>query len=151
MRKPGDIFTQIGGLLITYEEIEGMLESAIDCQNYFLIVDYVKPDPYTIEYIGNILEDMYYCALNPGGAIVFVDFEENYTGDMRWSFDEIDVEEDIDPSAERLLLNKESIIQGLNLFCNWRPEQLNEFIEDPDSENGEIFIQFCLFGEIVYG
>ena len=57
-----------------------------------------------------------------------------------------------DDSAEEWKLNLDSIIKGLQIMTDKYPEHAANFLEEnEDAETGDVFIQCCLFGEIVYG
>ncbi len=73
-------------------------------------------------------------ALNPGGALVIVDREENIE------------------TAKEFTLDLNSIKTGLEKMALEQPRHMENFLkENEDAETGDVFLQFCLFGEIVYG
>ena len=61
-----------------------------------------------------------------------------------------DVGEDDD--AETWILNREKLIEGLQVMATKYPRHWNNFVsENDDAETGDVYLQCCLFGEIVYG
>lgn len=56
-----------------------------------------------------------------------------------------------DPSVVRIL-DREAIARGLTAMEEKRPREWADFIgENEDAETGDVFLQLCLFGEVVYG
>lgn len=55
-----------------------------------------------------------------------------------------------DPRTERL--DRASIVKGLEVFRLKYPHHYTNWIEEnDDAETGDVFLQCCLFGELVYG
>jgi hypothetical protein len=51
-----------------------------------------------------------------------------------------------------LTLNKDTIAKGLQVFQKDYPRHFGNFLSgDDDAETGDVFLQCCLFGELVYG
>lgn len=60
-----------------------------------------------------------------------------------------DIEDD---EAEPQILNRESIAKGLQVMADKYSHHFNNFMtENDDAETGDVFLQCCLFGDIVYG
>ena len=77
-----------------------------------------------------------------GRAVYFVD---------RYEFDdrEADGEEELTPTKK---LNRETIQKGLSLMAKNNPYQFGLFMRDNyDAITGDVFLQYCLLGEEVYG
>lgn len=74
---------------------------------------------------------------NPGGALLF------------------SVKEDVsDEEGERQVwrLDLQSIEKGLNIMSSKYPRHFMNFMsDDEDAETGDVFLQCCLFGKLVYG
>ena len=50
------------------------------------------------------------------------------------------------------ILNLTSIEKGLKLMAKNHPQHWNDFIsENEDATTGDVFLQLCLFGEIIFG
>lgn len=50
------------------------------------------------------------------------------------------------------ILDREAIEKGLDLLQHWYPHLFDEFIhENEDADTGDIFLQLCLYGEVIYG
>jgi hypothetical protein len=79
--------------------------------------------------------------LNPGGAILFLDPDDNAS-----------MFPDTESKAKRLRLDRESIQKGLTILAEKYPWHFTNILnEDDDAETADVFVQCCLFGEIVYG
>jgi hypothetical protein len=49
-------------------------------------------------------------------------------------------------------LNRQALVDGLTIMMNKYPRHAANFLdENEDAETGDVFIQCCLLGEIVYG
>lgn len=96
----------------------------------------------------------YYCApLFAGGHYTFVDREE-YEGA---SYDAEDADTPAEASeilgkVDRHKLTPESIARGLQVMAREYPWHFNHVgTSEEDAETADVFLQCCLFGEIVYG
>lgn len=57
-----------------------------------------------------------------------------------------------DDVPNNMILNIAAINKGLTLMAKNAPEHWGDFLaEREDSVTGDVFLQFCLLGEIVYG
>lgn len=57
-------------------------------------------------------------------------------------------DEDVGP----WLLNLPAIDRGLSVMADKYPKHMKDLIEDNmDADTGDVFLQCCLFGEVVYG
>jgi hypothetical protein len=55
-------------------------------------------------------------------------------------------------TTRSLVLDRAAIERGLKLFPTRCPEQFGRWLaEQDDGVTGDLFLQLCLFGEIVYG
>lgn len=90
-----------------------------------------KIEPKEITFISEV-EDYLTPALNPGGCLVIVD-RENVDG-------------------QEYYLDLDSIQIGLQKMAKDQPYHMKTFLEEnEDAETGDVFLQFCLFGEIIFG
>jgi len=49
-------------------------------------------------------------------------------------------------------LNRAAIVDGLRVMMNKYPKHASNFLdENEDAETGDVFIQCCLLGEVIYG
>jgi hypothetical protein len=49
-------------------------------------------------------------------------------------------------------LNIQTITKGLQIMADQYPRHFNNFLDDnADAETGDVFLQCCLFGKLVYG
>ena len=59
---------------------------------------------------------------------------------------------DEEGNYEPLVLNRSAIERGLSLMQKNHPRAFADIIsENEDAETGDIFLQYCLLGEVVYG
>lgn len=63
---------------------------------------------------------------------------------------ETEVDEQIEP--KKLVLNREAIERGLHIMAEKYPRHWGDFLAgNEDACTGDVFIQCCLLGEVVYG
>ena len=127
---------------ITKRRIADLLCCAIEGgSNYWYIIDeFHKPEKVLkLDESGEEEEEeeiyryMHY-PLSPGGSIVIADKEE--------------------PEDERegFTLSLITIASGLRIMAREYPRHFADFIaENDDAITGDVFLQCCLFGELVYG
>ena len=127
---------------ITRQRIADLLSCAIEGgSNYWYVIDkFIKPKKVLkLDESGeeedekDIFRYMHY-PLSPGGSIVIADREE--------------------PEDERegFTLNLTTIESGIRTMAKEYPKHFADFInENDDAITGDVFLQCCLFGEIVYG
>lgn len=121
---------------ITLEQVSSLLCSAFEGgSNYwYMIEEKINPTIWTFESEpkpekGNHWVQDY--PLNRGGALLISD------------------KEDKDHRTYRLDLN--ALQQGLKSMAEKDPHHITSILsEDADAETGDVFLQHCLFGEIVY-
>lgn len=91
---------------------------------------------------GEIYSYVHY-PLSHGGAIILRDAELPDPEDA--------VEEMGESLEDKWVLDREAIARGLRLFPN-HPFHLSNWLnENEDAETGDVFVQLCVLGEIVYG
>lgn len=57
-----------------------------------------------------------------------------------------------DEQLKAFTLNREKMESGFQAMCLKYPFRLsNVLAENTDAEDGDVFLQFCLFGELIYG
>jgi hypothetical protein len=67
---------------------------------------------------------------NPGGAVILCDDEED----------------------KSYRLDTAALQRGLDTMAKDHPQHLADFLaENEDAETGDVFLQCCIFGEVVYG
>jgi len=83
--------------------------------------------------LGILAEYPWYTLPFIGGSIIFEDQEE--------------------PNAELpYRLNLESIKKGMSIMAQKYPKHWGDFIaENEDAVTGDVFLQCCVFGEVIYG
>lgn len=53
---------------------------------------------------------------------------------------------------EEYRLDRESIKKGLELMANTQPIHFGDFLaENDDADTADVFLQLCLFGDVIYG
>lgn len=81
--------------------------------------------------------------LSPDGYAVFT-VDDDGDGDVCYSDDE-------HPDG-KFILNLAAIHKGLSLLATQYPSSWSDFMnENEDAETGDIFLQLCLFGKLVFG
>lgn len=117
-------------LNVSWQQIEGTLCSAWEGgSNYWLeCYDFRPPaDPADVERI----EHRYQNALYSGGACLVRLVEER---------------------TELAPLTREKLLEGLQIFAQKYPKHFSNMLSDKsDAETGDVYLQCCLFGEVVYG
>lgn len=116
---------------IGQDRLADLLCSALEGgSNYwYQIVDYQKPESIDFRILGGeVIRHIDY-PMNKGGAI-YIDAGARY----------------------RLTLDLETLEKGLYEFAKKYPRHFKNFVnEEDDAETGDVFLQTCLFGEVVYG
>lgn len=75
--------------------------------------------------------------VTPGGAVIIADAQEY---------------EDDPAEAKTYRIDRESITRGLAVMQQKYPKQFSDFVtQNYDAITGDVFIQCCAFGEIIYG
>lgn len=65
-----------------------------------------------------------------------------------WFIEIIDIE---DPSNQKYTLTLDNLYKGYSLFPKYK-RNFNNFInENEDAEDADVFLQLCIFGEVIYG
>jgi len=107
------------------------------------------------------IKDMLCCAMEGGSNYWYKIKEYQYAdGVDKPEFPHIDLPfidgcgiliTDID-GGEPELLNKPAMEKGLKIMSEMYPEHMADFMEEnEDAETGDVFLQCCLFGEIIFG
>jgi hypothetical protein len=59
---------------------------------------------------------------------------------------------DEDAPVKKCVLNLETIAKGLQVMASKHSWHFNNFLNDnADAETGDVFVQCCVFGDVVYG
>lgn len=128
-------------IIKTQTNISDQLISDLICtaceggSNYwYVITGYQEPE--TLDFRCDTFKDdkphrIYDWPLCTGGGVVFEDSEGEYTN---------------------LVLNRESIEKGLALMNQKYPKRFGSILdEEYDAEDADVFLQLCLFGEVIFG
>jgi hypothetical protein len=121
------------------ERVSDLLCSAFEGgSNYWYMIEkFIKP-PVVKGYTG--LPDVYRhldYPLSPGGALIVSDAVGSGCDGT---------------SAKRARLNLKSIRRGLSVMAEKYPQHFAAWREEnDDAETGDVFLQCCLFNEVVYG
>ena len=101
---------------------------------WYMIVDYIEPPGEVFKSTGDQVFKHCDYPLSEGGGVVIKDIEDD------------------DEDAKTYTLNIETIKRGLAIMSAKYPNHFADFMnENDDAETGDVFLQCCLFGEIVYG
>jgi hypothetical protein len=121
-------------LSVSIKDIADLLCSALEGgSNYWYeIARFQKPHAWTFRFDDKKVYRHIDYPLNPGGALQITSMEE--------------------PDREAAILNLDGIQAGLNLMAQKMPQQFANFMkEEGDETTGDVFLQFCLYGEVIYG
>lgn len=78
----------------------------------------------------------YSVAVTPGGEVIFSVIDGDTNGDGKKTY----------------RLDRVALKQGLQLMAEKYPKHWYNFIdENGDAETGDVFLQLCLFGSVIYG
>lgn len=124
---------------VSLDKIANLICSAFEGgSNYWYeITEFVKPKTITFMVDQDIDPEAKPYAhidypLNEGGAVMVRDTED----------------EDSEPKR----LDLESIQKGLKIMAKKYPRHMNDLLnENDDAETGDVFLQCCLFGEVIFG
>jgi hypothetical protein len=119
--------------VVTKKRISDLLCSAFEGgSNYWYeIAEFIAPPVLEFRSDENTVYRHLDYPLNEGGALLIGDRE--------------------DPSRVPVRLDLEAIRKGLELFFVVVPRHLADFMaESDDAFTGDVFLQLCLFGEVVY-
>lgn len=96
------------------------------------IIGYRKPSVVAKPWGNDYTPDYISYPLSDDGAVVLWDQEEG--------------------GVKRLRLDRAAIERGMALFSEKAPRHFGDWLaENDDAETGDVFIQLCLLGDIVYG
>jgi hypothetical protein len=123
--KKSDIFSLIVSALEGGSNYWYMLEGKITPTRWDFQDDPSNKTHYAGEY-----------ALNPGGALIISNDYARDEGEKK--------------VVKRL--NLKTIKQGLQLMAEKYPSHFSDILsENADASTGDVFLQLCLFGELIYG
>ena len=72
--------------------------------------------------------------MNEGGALIIQDLEDGHPEGQEWTLDQA------------------ALARGLQLMAQKQPRHFSDMLkEDDDAVTADVFLQLCLFGEVVYG
>lgn len=121
---------------ITLEQVSSLLVSAFEggSNSWYMIEEEILPTTWEFDSEPKRENNKHWrqdVALNPGGALLISDKNDEEHIPFR--------------------LDLESIQKGLDLMATQEPRHFQDILdENADAETGDIFLQYCLFGEIVY-
>lgn len=121
---------------ISLQRISDLLCSAFEGgSNYWYQIDkFIKPETMSFRTDKDQIFRHLDYPLNEGGALIISDIE----GDLN------------EPPWKRLDLN--AIKKGLRTMAKKHPRHMGDFLnENDDADTGDVFLQCCLFGEVIYG
>lgn len=130
---------------IEVEITDGMIYNLLCCaleggSNYwYQIKGYKEPaHPMPNEMGGQIFKHLDYPTSPDGGLYIY----DSVDGEGGGIFDE----------KHTFLLDKKALEHGIELMAREYPERLKEVLEEnEDADTGDLFLQLCVFGEVIYG
>ena len=123
---------------VSIERISDLLCSAFEGgSNYWYQIDeFVKPKNFNNSEEGDEKFRHLSYPINEGGSLVI-------------STDEGELNEE---GSDKHTLNLKSIEKGLQVMARKYPSHFNDFMqENDDACTGDVFLQCCLFGEVIFG
>jgi hypothetical protein len=123
---------------IPIERISDLLCSAFEGgSNYWYQIDeFVKPENFNNSDEGDDKYRHLSYPINEGGKLII-------------STDEGEMNKE---GNDKHILNLESIKKGLQVMATKYPSHFNDFMqENDDACTGDVFLQCCLFGEVIFG
>jgi len=85
-----------------------------------------------------------------GNALCFESETEKALTDEGVEIQDFEEGDDLNPKIH--ILNLKKIKKGLTIMAKKYPKHFADFLkEDYDNGTGDVFLQCCLFGEIIYG
>ena len=130
--KPEQTFAVTSISNIPYSRVSDLLVAAFEggCNYWMNTADAVKPPMITYQYVPGHTHPRYEYPLNEGGAVDCI----------------------VDGDSETHRLDLPAIKKGLHLMAEKYPEQFADFINmNEDADTADIFVQCCLFGDVIYG
>ena len=133
---------------ITNEQAAYLLCNAFEGgSNYwYMITDYTKPEVEATPLGANEYHPSYISyPFSKGGAVHIVDMEEAYG---------VDPEDYEAEGIEVLVLNHAAIVRGKKLMEekeNVKHHFADVLKDNADATTGDVFLQLCLFGDVIYG
>lgn len=114
----------------TDDEVEDLIITALEGgSNYWYDIIEVLPSP---NIIGDV--DMYPKIMYSDGVIIGTKDDDTINGSKRWT------------------LNRHTITRGLQAWADNMPKSFAKFMAgDYDADDADVFLQYALFGEVVFG
>lgn len=118
---------------IPWQRVQDLLCSAFEggANYWYTIKRFHEPDRIDIRYDKDSLYRHIDYPVNPGGYLVIIDIE--------------------DADKKEFVLDRAACILGLSTMAKKFPAHFNDFIkENDDAVTGDVYLQCCLFKDIVY-
>lgn len=121
---------------VSYDDVECLLISAFEGgSNYWYKVKRETAPTKHNWYVGVFGDEDHYLhqyPLSKGGSVIFTTKHKGYEGEY--------------------ILDLESIERGLNVMAQKYKRHFNDVLQDQaDADTGDVFLQCCLFGELIFG
>ena len=129
--KPEQTFAVTSISNIPYTRVSDLLVGAFEggCNYWMETADAVKPTEITYQHEPGHTWPRYDYPLNEGGAVDCVDDEGNHHR-----------------------LDLPAIKKGLQLMAEKQPKDFADFMDgNDDASTSDVFVQLCLFGDVIYG
>jgi hypothetical protein len=136
-KKPEESLKVTMTVEISWKRIQDLLCCALEGgSNYwYLITDFHKPKSMPVRTDDKQVFRHLDYPVNPGGSLIF-GLKDEELGDME----------------ERWTLDRKTLQTGLEIFSKEHPKHFANFQqENEDADTGDVFLQVCLFGKVVYG
>lgn len=137
---------------VTNQEISYLLTTAFEggmVSYWCIILDHIEPEDPTVwmdrdengqlKYPDAKPHRYYDWPLSKGGAIVIAEVEEYYAAENK-------------KKVKKFRIDRDKIQAGLNVMMEKYPTHFANFLNDnTDAITGDVFLQCCAFGEVIYG
>jgi len=132
-------------VMVEMEVTDEMIYSLLCCaleggSNYWYRIAKYKVPAYPIarEMGGEIFKHLDYPTSPDGGIYLYDSVDDDEPG--------------IFTKDRTFLLDKAALERGIELMAKTYPERIKEVLEEnEDADTGDVFLQLCMFGEVIYG
>lgn len=74
----------------------------------------------------------------------------HYSQDIPMMGGSVDIQDTTD--GKRHSITKKMLLEGLSTMAQEQPQHFSDFVtEDYDANTSDVFLQLCLFGQVIYG
>lgn len=142
---------------VSNERMESLLISAFEGGiNYWVSEEQFPGNDTHIDFIEKVLQakdDSYYCLIvldEPLTPKIIRSHENCFKLKLQISADDTSVPSD--KNIHKVKLCRSVILSGLKRLAEKRPDRMQRVLEEQDdAEDADVFFQYCVFGDTIYG